>query len=32
MDTVLDYKNLHQWPNVPTQAEVQERIDAASAG
>ena len=23
---------LYQWPNVPTQAEVQERIDAARAG
>ena len=23
---------LYHWPNVPTQAEVQERIDAARAG
>lgn len=23
---------LYQWPNVPTQAQVQERIDAARAG
>jgi hypothetical protein len=23
---------LYQWPNVPTQSEVQERIDAAWAG